>query len=214
MSELKHGESVTDSFEYTISNGNGHTDIATITIVVHGINTDPAAEDDLETTDMTVSASVLPNDSDPGADTLTVSSVNDEGLSGGVGTEITLPLGATVTMSSDGDFTYDPKGQFDSLREDESGTDTFSYAITDGNAGYATATVTIVMPGVNESPDALDDLGRSPAGESASHSLFSNDRHPECDELTLTINGETVLVDGTTTITSLAPGETAMETFA
>ena len=238
LSNLEHDANVTETFEYTISDGKGGTDIATVTIVVHGNNTIPAAEDDLETTftDMTVSANVLPNDSDPEADELTVTSVDGSGQDG-VGTEITLASGAKVTLSLDGDLTYDPNGQFDSLKEGETGVDTFPYVITDGHGGYATATVTILMPAVNDAPDAVDDsTGPSPAGESMSDSLFSNDGDPEGDPLELTnINGETV--EGTATITLpsgavmtvnsdgeytydpnsqydyLGPGETALETF-
>ena len=42
-----------DSFTYTISDGNGGTDAATVTITIHGVtdNTPPVAEDDDVTTD-------------------------------------------------------------------------------------------------------------------------------------------------------------------
>ena len=151
-SDMEHGDTMVDTFEYTISDGTGRTDVATVTIVVHSNNTHPFAEDDSRTThhDATVTASVLTNDSDPESDKLTVHSVGlDES---DPDTAITLPSGAVVTLSAGGTFTYDPNHVFDSLKEDEMGTDTFPYVITDGNGGYATATVTILIPGANDPP--------------------------------------------------------------
>ena len=81
---------------------------------------------------------VLLNDSDPDAgDILTVSALDTTGTVG------------LVTDNSDGTFTYDPNGQFESLAATESATDTFSYTVTDGNGGTDTATVTVEITGVN-----------------------------------------------------------------
>ena len=61
-----------------------------------------------------------------------------------------------MTITTDGDYTYDPNGQFDSLDSGDEGIDTFTYTITDGKGGSDLATVTILMPGVNDAP--FDDL--------------------------------------------------------
>ena len=81
---LAAGESANDSFDYTISDGNGGFDTATVTITVNGANDAPVAADDgFETPlDVQVSGQVLNDngsgaDSDPdGSDVLTITEVN------------------------------------------------------------------------------------------------------------------------------------------
>ena len=41
------GDTVTDAFNYTVSDGNGEDDFAVLTITVVGINDDPVAQDDV-----------------------------------------------------------------------------------------------------------------------------------------------------------------------
>ena len=63
-----------------------------------------------------------------------------------------------MTLSS---VIYDPDGQFESLADGESATDSFD-TVSDGNGGTATATVTVTVDGVNDAPAAVDD---GPSGE-------------------------------------------------
>jgi len=93
------------------------------------------------------------------ADGLAVTEVN--GDSGAIGSPLTLPSGAIVTVNADGSYTYDPNGAFDSLAEGQSTTDTFSYT-TSGTTGVTdTATVTITIDGLNDAP--VLDTSKSPA---------------------------------------------------
>ena len=46
---LDPGDTVTDAFNYTVSDGNGEDDIAVLTITVVGINDDPVAQNDTGT---------------------------------------------------------------------------------------------------------------------------------------------------------------------
>ena len=62
---LDAGDIVTDTFNYTVSDGQGETDIATITITITGINDAPTAVDDTDT--ITASGTV---DDEDGAGTL------------------------------------------------------------------------------------------------------------------------------------------------
>ena len=206
---LALGESTSDTFEYTVSDGRGHKEVATVTIILHGENDPPAAADDSESTteDAKVSFdSLLGNDSDPDGDNLTVKSV--EGSAGNVDNEITLPSGAKVTLTSDGLYTFDPNGQYESLNDSETASETFRYTITDGNGGTAEATVTIVITGINDPPVAEnDDLGPAPAGLPVTYNLLTNDVNPEQqDELLVTeVEGQSVSSSGSTTI-SLSSG--------
>ena len=99
---------------------------------------------------------VLQNDSDVEGDTLTVSEVN--GVIANVGNQITLGSGALLTVNADGSFDYDPNGQFESLSNSASTTDSFTYTIRDGNGGTDTATVTLTINGQNDAP-ILDNSG-------------------------------------------------------
>ena len=115
----------TDSFVYTVSDGNGGSDSATVTVTVTAApNTAPVAIDDSASTpkSSSVTITVLGNDYDPDGDALTVVSVT-HGTKG------------TVTINADGTVTYTAAKSFNS-------TDSFSYTISDGNHS-ASATVTV-----------------------------------------------------------------------
>ena len=60
MDALDAGDIVTDTFNYTVSDGQGETDIATITITITGINDAPTAVDDTDT--ITASGTVTDDD--------------------------------------------------------------------------------------------------------------------------------------------------------
>ncbi|WP_198000024.1 beta strand repeat-containing protein [Gimesia alba] len=161
---LAVGETAQDSFTYQISDGNGGSDTATVTITITGLNDDPTANNDEFSTDedtvLTGGNVLIDNvngaDSDPDtSDTLMVTEVN--GASGDVGTQITLGSGALLTLNADGTFEYDPNGVFENLSVDEPNMDSFTYTIDDGHGGTDTATVSITIIGVNDAPTAQDD---------------------------------------------------------
>jgi VCBS repeat-containing protein len=143
---LQAGNSTTDSFTYTVSDGKGGTDNATVTINITGVNDPPVAVNDSYITDedtpITIAApGVSNNDSDPDGDTLTVTAVNTSGTAGNV-----------TAWGADGSFTYDPNGQFEYLPAGNSTTDSFTYTVSDGHGGTDNATVTINITGVNDPP--------------------------------------------------------------
>jgi VCBS repeat-containing protein len=151
---LAVGATNTDSFDYTVSDGNGDSDFATVTITLTGTNNNaPVATDDTDATDQNtpiLGSSVLTNDSDPDGDVLTVSEVN--GVAGDVGIPITLASGALLTLRADGSYDYDPNGAFDSLADGVTNTDSFSYTVIDSNGGSDFATATITITGTNDAP--------------------------------------------------------------
>nr|WP_320049324.1 Ig-like domain-containing protein [uncultured Desulfuromonas sp.] len=104
-------------------------------------NAPPDAIDDFATTDedTPIVIQVLPNDSDPDNDPLTI-------------IDFTQPDIGSVILNPDGTFTYDPEGQFDDLAAGETETVTFTYTITDNASGNDTATVTIIIEGTNDAP--------------------------------------------------------------
>ncbi|MEW6359822.1 MAG: Ig-like domain-containing protein [Planctomycetota bacterium] len=144
LQSLAAGESVVDTFSYTVSDDFGGSDTATVSITITGVNDAPTANGDSGSTNEDsafTTGNVLANDTDPDtSDTLAVSGLDTTG---------TLGL---VTNNGDGTFTYDPNGQFEDLAVGEQATDTFQYTVSDGNGGTNTATVTVTITGVNDQP--------------------------------------------------------------
>ncbi|MEO1470814.1 MAG: cadherin-like domain-containing protein, partial [Pseudomonadota bacterium] len=120
-----------DSFTYTVSDGQGGTSTpATVTITVNAVNDDPEAVDDAFQTGfgtaLTVAGpGVLANDTDIDGDVLSVDT-----------TPVSGPSNGAVSLEADGGFTYTPDAGF-------SGVDSFEYRLLDGATGEDTAVVTI-----------------------------------------------------------------------
>ncbi|MFC4349321.1 Ig-like domain-containing protein [Kordiimonas lipolytica] len=146
---MAEGETFTADVTYGVSDGNGGSDSATLTVTVTGVNDTPDALDDAGATDeaTVTSGNVLANDSDPDlSDVLTVSAVN--GDSAAVGQQVLLDSGALLTLNADGTYSYDPNGAFDSLNDGETASDSFTYQVSDGHGGFDTATVTLTIEGI------------------------------------------------------------------
>ena len=198
---LAEGESDIDIFTYTVDDGAQGTDTALVTITINGVNDAPVAVDDsgagfsTDEDSAFTTGSVLPNDTDPDTtDTLSV----EPGSLDTTGTQ------GTVTDNGDGTFEYDPNGAFENLDDGGSGTDTFTYNVTDGNGGKATATVTIEVTGVNDGPTAVDDpftIVKNTTNNPLA--VLANDTDPDGETLTVTAvdspgnQGGTVTINGT-----------------
>lgn len=125
------------------------------------VNADPVAANDSATVgeDAALVLAVLENDSDPDGDALTITEINAQDIT--TGQTVTLGSGASVTLGADGALRYDQNGAFDALGAGETGSDSFSYRVSDGNGGTATATASITIEGADEGggPDGL--IGQS-----------------------------------------------------
>ncbi len=181
----------TDSFSYTVSDGNGGTDSATVSITVTNANDAPLANDDAASVAEDSGASaiaVLTNDTDSDSDQLSVSSVT-QGANGAV----------VITGGGTG-LTYAPNANF-------VGTDSFSYTVSDGNGGSDSATVSITVTGVNDAPNANNDAA-SVAEDSGANAInvLANDTDPEGNTLSVSSvtqgsNGAVVITGGGTGLT-------------
>ncbi len=136
----------TDSFTYKASDGELESEVVTVTITINPVNDAPVAVDDAYTTAEDVilvvaAPGVLANDYDVDGDTLTATLRT--GVSHG-----------TLTLMSDGSFTYLPDPDF-------FGTDSFTYNLITypGTTSEWTdwATVTITVTPVNDAP-VLDEI--------------------------------------------------------
>jgi len=140
---LADGETTTDTFTYTVDDGNGGISTETVTITITGGNDTPianavtaAADEDGPT--VTVMADFTDAD------------VNDS-FTYDVNTASTI---GAVVNNNDGSFSYDANGQFESLAQGETATDSFTYTVTDNNGLSSTETVTITVTGQNDGPVA------------------------------------------------------------
>ena len=75
-------------------------------------------------------------------DNLSLTAVN--GSAANLNTQLTLASGALLRLTADGQFEFEPNGQFDQLEAGNTREESFTYTVTDGtNVDTATATVTV-----------------------------------------------------------------------
>ncbi len=143
---LNMGQEATDRFTYTISDAQGGTATAAVTVTVFGASDPPVAVSDSTSTteDESVAIDVLFNDTDDFGPK-TVIAVDDTGLRGSV--VINPP------NTPNNQVVYSPNGQFDALKAGQTATEKFTYTISDG-IGSSVATVTVTVKGVNDAPIA------------------------------------------------------------
>ena len=193
---LDAGEALTDTFSYTVSDGHGGTASGALTVTIDG-TTDPRAPvavDDAATVKEDsapnpVSGNVLTNDTDADGDTLSVTNSGTFTLSYGV-----------LVIHADGTYTYtldNTNPTVDALDDGQTLTDTFSYAISDGNGGTASATLTVTINGTtgNRAPVVVADTNtvkEDAAPNMVSGNVLANDSDPD---------GHTMSVSNAGTIT-------------
>ncbi|NEO49752.1 MAG: tandem-95 repeat protein, partial [Moorea sp. SIO4A3] len=178
-----------DSFTYQVSDGINPAVTATVNVDVTNVNESPIATDDSTTTaaNTAVDINVLTNDLDPEGDALNVT-LDQQGANG------------TAVVNFDSTITYTPNDGF-------TGTDTFTYQISDGTNPAVTATVNVDVTAPNESPVATDDTATTVENTAVDINVLANDSDPEGDALNLAIgqqggNGTAVVnQDGTITYT-------------
>ncbi len=113
-----------DSFSYTVTDDKGLTATAIVSITVSAANAMPLAKDDEAWAiwGQPARINVLANDSDPDGDALTITSIG--------------PVAHGVATISGGSIIY-------TSRPDFSGREVFTYTISDGRGGTASATVRV-----------------------------------------------------------------------
>jgi VCBS repeat-containing protein len=162
---LRAGQTILQTYDIAIADGNGGTAKQAITIKLVGANDAPDAHNDVylltRGSTVTVSASngLLANDTDPDAgDTLQISAVN--GISAAVGQTIKLESGALLRVNYDGSFTYIPKN-------DRNEVDSFTYTIVDASGAKSTAKVILAAVKDHDRRDEHDNPSTSSPGSSS-----------------------------------------------
>ena len=169
-----------DSFSYILSDGNGGADAVTVAVAV--VNNAPVATDDTVSVVEDATATdvdVIWNDTDADGDTLFVSAVSQ-------------PSKGTAAIAEGGttQVTYTPNA-------DTSGSDWFTYEVSDGNGGKDTGTVTVTVSSVNDAPTI--DAGDGPvsltvdenteSGVDLGQAFVASDIDDAADELTYSLEG-------------------------
>ncbi|BCO07697.1 hypothetical protein GF1_00730 [Desulfolithobacter dissulfuricans] len=174
----------TDSFTWSVSDGSSSSNTATVSITITPTNDQPTAYD--------VSLSTISNTpvngqlqaSDPEKDPLTYTIVSN----GSLGT-------ATITDQNTGAFTYTPN-------QNASGTDSFTFAVSDGITTSNTATVSVTIATTNTPPVANNGTMNGTRGQSVTGFLTAEDA--DNDTLTYTIVSDPL---SAVTLTNPATGE-------
>jgi len=184
LQALDDGGSVVDTFDYTVEDANGNTDVGTVSITVDGVNDAPVLTADTADSYNLAGASlnVLSNDSE--VDTGDVMTVTNITTGGAVPTtifdgayvplEFTSAQGATVTITADGAFSYDPT-TFTAIRAlaaaDSPIVEVFTYDVSDGDLTVQT-TVTVTNIGADL---PTDDYATVTVGSTVNISALAND---------------------------------------
>lgn len=154
-----------DAFTYMVSDGNGGSDTATVTITLRAVaaaNSPPVAAADafLTDEDVAVAGNVLADngsgvdrDDDAGPNFDMDANPTRAGFNAIVATIVRQGALGNVALATNGDFTYTPN-------PNASGVDSFEYQLSDGSA-FATATATVTIDPVNDPPVA--DVVAAPA---------------------------------------------------
>jgi Ca2+-binding RTX toxin-like protein len=157
------------SFTYTITDGKGGFDTASVNLTIEKVNKAPDAIDDIasgkqDNALMIAVSELLKNDKDLDGDKLVPLSVQN-------------PTNGTVELIGS-EVKFTPNAGY-------SGPASFTYTVTDGKGGFDTATVNLtiekVMP-VNQAPVAMDDSATGMMNNHlviAPQELLGNDYDPE-----------------------------------
>jgi cellulose biosynthesis protein BcsQ len=123
-----------DSFTFRVNDGKTDSVPETVLITVAPANDPPTAKDDKIVTqeDTPATIDVLANDIEVDNELLTI-------------TDVTQGSGGSVKMNDDGTLTYTPNADF-------SGTDTFSYTVSDREGEKDSAVVKVVVGTANDPP--------------------------------------------------------------
>ncbi|BDB52317.1 hypothetical protein GENT11_06290 [Flavobacterium ammonificans] len=162
---------------YTISDGNGGSDTAKLSIVITPVNDAPLAADDIVTGSQgtTLTGSVRTNDSDLEGNNLTVTGFTVVGVAGTpvIGTPFSIPGVGSLTINPDGTYTFVPLSTFTGQAP------LITYTLSDGNSTDS-AVLDIYVAPVNQAPIARPDAKTINEDTTATGNVLS-DGTPDSD---------------------------------
>ena len=181
------------SFDYTVSDGNGGTDLGSVSGTVTPVNDPPVADDETFTVveDGSVVIDVLLGDTDLDGDSLTVTEIDSTPIS--VGSPVTIATGI-VSLNADGSLAFTPNANF-------SGPAAFDYTVNDGNGGTDIGHVSGTVTPINDPPVADDETFAVVEDGSVIIDVITGDTDLDGDTLSVTeIDGTPISVGRPVTI--------------
>jgi large repetitive protein len=175
------GPAVNGVYIIVVTANDNQGGIATDTFTLTVSNVAPDAVNDTGTTNedtvLTVNAAngVLKNDSSGDGDVITVSQITNGTTTVGPAGSVTGSKGGIFTINADGSYTFNPDGKFEHLGQGQSDTSSVTYTISDGQGGTDTATLTVTITGVNDDPEAQNDVSITGKNNTIAIDVLAND---------------------------------------
>ena len=194
---------------YTVSDGTA-TATANVNIAITPVNDLPLVTNELLTTleNTAITGNLLTNDTDveTGTASLTITQFTVAGI--GTNTAVTYTFGSiaeitgvgSLIVNKNGTFTFTPaKNYFGTVPE-------ITYAVSDGNGGFANGTLSMTVTPVNDPPVVVNEAVNSQEDIVVTGNLLANDSDPEQSRNQLTITQFTIAgITGTFTSTATIP---------
>ncbi|MGD1927188.1 MAG: Ig-like domain-containing protein, partial [Paracoccaceae bacterium] len=202
---LGDGDVATETFTYLITDGNGGSDTADVTINVQGVNDAPVAildefaltEDDASVTGNVIDGDqVLGPDFDPEGDDLFVTQINGVDLdvidedAGRDGAQISIADRGLLTIDATGDFVFETLGNYEFLGDNSTSQliadlESFTYTLSDDQGLTDTASLRFNISGVNDGPVAVDDEATGDEDEVLVFDVLANDTDVDSDNVAI-----------------------------
>jgi hypothetical protein len=172
------------SFTYTISDGNGGTDTATVTLHVESVN-------DVPTIEVQSTATV----DEDGSVTINYSATDVEG-------DVTVTASSnngTVTINENGTLTFTPNENFN-------GNDTITITATDADGAVTTQEVAVTVNAVDDATQTQSDSATIDEDNNATGNVLTNDSDIDSDLEVATFKVNDTTYEAGTTATILGVG--------
>jgi len=217
---LPEGGIAQETFSYTAVDNNGGSSPGTVTVNITGVNDAPVAVNDAievtENNNLTFTASGNDREVDTGDSIRTVSVSNPAGNKG------------TAILNAQGDIEYKTNGAFEELPVGAKATESFTYEVADNLNAKDQGRVDVTVVGVNDAPVANIDTAMVSEDQSIVIDPIANDSDVDRGDVLqlasatavsgskgqVTISAGRVIYNAEGRFDSLAPGETASESFS
>ncbi|BCA03166.1 hypothetical protein H12S4_40700 [Bradyrhizobium diazoefficiens] len=171
---LQAGQTLTQKYDVTISDGHGGTAVQTVTVTIVGTNDAPVI------TSATQSGTVSEGDDLPAAAQTATGQVSFSDVDAIDTHTLSVSVAAahgTATVDPDGTWHYTvlDSGAVDALAVGEHLADSFTVEVDDHHGGLATQQVTIDITGTNDAPVAVPDTNSGLEDSTITGTVASND---------------------------------------
>ncbi|MCW1992056.1 UNVERIFIED_ORG: VCBS repeat-containing protein [Bradyrhizobium japonicum] len=171
---LQAGQTLTQKYDVTISDGHGGTAVQTVTVTIVGTNDAPVI------TSATQSGTVSEGDDLPAAAQTATGQVSFSDVDAIDTHTLSVSVAAahgTATVDPDGTWHYTvlDSGAVDALAVGEHLADSFTVEVDDHHGGLATQQVTIDITGTNDAPVAVADTNSGLEDSTITGTVASND---------------------------------------